>query len=264
MLALALMSCTFSPGAGFSEIVGADLTALLEPGAARDLGDDTVLTNLSYEVRIDSLTLDLKDWALQTLDGGAEVFDPANPPDGYSLCHGGHCHNESGDLIDYADIQAELAGGEATYADEVRFAVAERADLLTGGSWSLTPEGSPHLPLVDLSRAVVRAGALSLSGEVSGGPLGDEAATLAITLAEVGELSALLGLSVDRALAPQIALTAELIIDGTLFDDIPFLELADAGASDRLIDLDDADAEVALMLEILSSDALSVKVEDQE
>ena len=259
-LALALLGCTFTPGAGFSEITGAELTALLAPGAARDLGDDTVLTNLSYEVRLDSLALELDDWALQTLEGGAEEFDPANPPDGYSLCHGGHCHYSDGSLVDYADIQAELAGGDATYADEVRFALGDSADLLAGASWSLAPEGSAQLPLVSLSRSVVRAGALSLSGEVSGGALGDIAAPLSVVITEVGELPALLSLTVDRDLAPRIALTAELIAGGTLFDDIDFVDLVDA--DDGHIRLDGTDAG-ATLLEALYDGALSVAVEEQ-
>ena len=37
-------------------------------------------------------------------------LDPAKPPAGYSLCHGGHCHADDGRLVDYAEVQTELLG----------------------------------------------------------------------------------------------------------------------------------------------------------
>lgn len=47
------------------------------------------------------------------------VFDPADPPAGYSLCHNGHCHADSGALVAYEDIRAELAGGGGATATVV-------------------------------------------------------------------------------------------------------------------------------------------------
>jgi len=58
-------------------------------------------------------------------------FDPADPPEGYSLCHNGHCHADSGELVDYEDISAELAGGQ-TSAGGVVQAIDSEVGLDTG------------------------------------------------------------------------------------------------------------------------------------
>ncbi|MEO1268057.1 MAG: FKBP-type peptidyl-prolyl cis-trans isomerase [Myxococcota bacterium] len=53
-----------------------------------------------------------------TADKDGPVFDPANPPKGYSRCHRGHCHHESGKVASYATIMKEMGattmvGGKA-------------------------------------------------------------------------------------------------------------------------------------------------------
>ena len=79
-LLLSLWGCTLQPGTGFSTLEGLSLTLALEPGEARDLGDQTVLTDQGYRVRIDSLVLDVDRVALVELVGGTSSFDPANSP----------------------------------------------------------------------------------------------------------------------------------------------------------------------------------------
>lgn len=49
-----------------------------------------------------------------TSGGGGGEFDPSDPPAGYTLCHNGHCHAESGELVSYEDIRAEMQSGGGT------------------------------------------------------------------------------------------------------------------------------------------------------
>jgi hypothetical protein len=49
-----------------------------------------------------------------TSGGGGGEFDPSDPPEGYTLCHNGHCHAESGELVSYEDVRAEMQSGGGT------------------------------------------------------------------------------------------------------------------------------------------------------
>ncbi|HMR10666.1 MAG TPA: hypothetical protein PKA88_33040, partial [Polyangiaceae bacterium] len=97
LLGVALLgtACTFERGTAYASVESAQLDVRFDPGAARDLGGNTVLTDLGYAVHVSSFTLDIGDLSLQELkSSGSESqgsFDPANPPPGYSSCHGGHC-----------------------------------------------------------------------------------------------------------------------------------------------------------------------------
>lgn len=64
--------------------------------------------------------------------GDGSSFDPASPPPGYTLCHNGHCHAESGELVPYEDIREELANsGGSTTVTVAR--LEESGSLLDGG-----------------------------------------------------------------------------------------------------------------------------------
>lgn len=63
------------------------------------------------EVQVDALSIELGALALTTGGGGASAFDPASPPEGYGLCHAGHCHADDGSLVPYETIAAELGEG---------------------------------------------------------------------------------------------------------------------------------------------------------
>ena len=97
MIPLLLLGCAFGPGHGFGEIAAADLAVAFEPGEARDLGDGWVLANTGDRFTLDTLVFTVESLDLLALEGGGSAtFDPANPPAGYSLCHGGHCHADDG------------------------------------------------------------------------------------------------------------------------------------------------------------------------
>jgi hypothetical protein len=77
----------------------------------RQLPDGRFRTASEYLWRIDQFELEPDSLRLlMAADSSKLSFDPAKPPPGYTLCHGGHCHATDGRLVDYADIQAELLG----------------------------------------------------------------------------------------------------------------------------------------------------------
>lgn len=82
--------------------------------ATRETDDGAVRTVLQYHVSVDELSLELAEvQLLGAAEGASAGFDPASPPEGYSLCHAGHCHADDGTLVDYADIEQELLGGSS-------------------------------------------------------------------------------------------------------------------------------------------------------
>ncbi len=125
--------CTFSEGEPYG-LVSASLEARYELRDDRDVGDGSwqKLTS-EMEVRLDEarLVVDL----VELIDAGTGAaglsFDPANPPPGYTLCHNGHCHSTGGDLVDYEDIQAELAGGEGATSTTALALQSGTQDLLS-------------------------------------------------------------------------------------------------------------------------------------
>lgn len=232
LLVLALgAGCTLQPGTGFSTLEQATLRAALEPGPARDLGEGTVLTDRAYEVTVDRARLAVGAAHLLELQGAEAVaFDPADPPEDYTLCHGGHCHHEDGRLVPYAEIQAELAGGDATFVPIVSLIADDTYDLAAGERADLAVEPSPLLPRAHLSLLELELESVELAGSVTAGDLGEQVVPLTVALPLDTTASAGIDLVVDRSLAPRIAVRLEHVLDGTLFDDLDFAALVDGGA----------------------------------
>ncbi len=88
-------------------------------------------TALNYGIEIETLEVEIESvgLALSAEGTGISEFDPANPPPGYSLCHNGHCHADSGELVDYEDIRRELS--TAAGAAGIIQLVDERASVLS-------------------------------------------------------------------------------------------------------------------------------------
>ena len=98
------------------------------------------------------------------------AFDPANPPEGYSLCHGGHCHADDGSLVPYAEIEAALLGGDASaISTALTLSAPAPLNLLDEEAVSLTcPEderGDCALGEVTLQRVELAAARLTVSGQ---------------------------------------------------------------------------------------------------
>lgn len=244
-------ACTFAPGAGFGDLAEASLSAALVPGAARDLGGGEVLTQAGYAVRVDTFELDLGDLSLLALSGGGSTsFDPANPPEGYTLCHGGHCHADDGSLVDYADIEAELAGGTAAFQAVVTLPVAATADLVGGATFDLDTSAWHQLPAGDVSKLEIGASAVRIEGIVRRHPDDGWSAPLTVDLPLAGALGTGFDLPLARGEDPTISLGVAVEPDGTLFDALEFSALE--GDEGVVLDSLDDEAGAALAATVLA------------
>ncbi|MDR0965230.1 MAG: hypothetical protein LBM75_01755 [Myxococcales bacterium] len=108
-LCLAVSACANDTGESFTKL-SASLEAELIQHADEMTEDGFFRLESGVEIKITEarLTVSAVDLIVAGKDASSTVFDPANPPAGYSSCHGGHCHADDGRLVDYADIQAEL------------------------------------------------------------------------------------------------------------------------------------------------------------
>lgn len=124
--ALLFGACAFDDGRPWG-VVEVELAASFEVTPDR-LVDGQLKTARNYLVRFDAVEVEVEAVTVtQQLGGGAQAFDPANPPPGYSLCHNGHCHRDDGALVDYEDIILELAGGAAAAGPSVTIAAGGAA-----------------------------------------------------------------------------------------------------------------------------------------
>jgi hypothetical protein len=239
VLTLAASACTFDDGSGFATLERASLAARFEPGA-REVAPNAVLTDLAYQVALSKLTLRVEQLSLEgRSDTPAEPsFDPEDPPVGFFLCHDGHCRTEDGRVVSYEAIEAALADRAAAFAVVAALPIEQEIDVLAAPTLALDRvEPSAELPQATLGRAALALRGLSISGSVTGGTL---AAPLAFELdvAPLGSSSQTLDFVIDRDAPETLALSADVELDGTLFDGIDFATLA--GAQPLLLsDLDD-------------------------
>ena len=177
---LALLSgCAFDSGEPYG-YVNASFTAHYELLEERDVGEPTwqkLVSELHVVLEDATITVDVVELVDETLTstptantgGGNVTFDPANPPPGYSLCHNGHCHHDSGDLVDYEDIVAELQGGGATTSSTVALSLdGSTQDLLRDEAVALTCEDC-QLSEGYVSLVRMRASRLELRGRFRDG-----------------------------------------------------------------------------------------------
>ncbi|MFU8806274.1 MAG: hypothetical protein ACNA8W_20860, partial [Bradymonadaceae bacterium] len=73
---------------------------------------DEIDSTSTFSINTQSARIDVVRLYSPASGGGAITdFDPANPPPGYTLCHGDHCHADDGRLVSYDEI---IAGGAAS------------------------------------------------------------------------------------------------------------------------------------------------------
>ncbi len=224
MMSLLLAACTTGPGAPFATLEGAELALDLHPTEARDLGDRT-LTNEGWEIEVHGIELAIASIHVDDLQGAVGVeFDPANPPAGYSLCHGGHCHADSGALVAYAEIEAELAGGTASFVPVWSFQGPWTVDALDAGTLQLpVPDEGPDVGQTGLRRFQIELDHVLVDMTWVEQ---DQRVPFALQLQPL-PLSSGLEVAVDRFSEPSLNLSAQLTDGGRLFDDIDFT-LSDA------------------------------------
>ena len=116
----------------------------------RMLDSERIKTSKNYEIAFNELSVTGLGLSIEVVtdSAGAEVFDPTNPPPGYSLCHNGHCHHDSGELVDYEDIQLELneqSGGNTTALNQPFHGTVSYASFTERQSVGVTLESCDDL-----------------------------------------------------------------------------------------------------------------------
>jgi hypothetical protein len=87
-----------------------------------------VKTDADYAVEIRRLAVEVEALHLDLSTGEDSAgFDPAHPPEGYSLCHNGHCHGPGGSLVPYDEIQRQVSG--ASSFSVARFGMEQPVEL---------------------------------------------------------------------------------------------------------------------------------------
>lgn len=228
-------ACTLDAGHGFATMVEGELHAQFVPGRARDLGEGAFLTDQGYRVRLrvarlHATQLQLLELRGQTGSAGSASFDPANPPPGFTLCHGGHCHADDGSLPTYEEVQAMLAGAEARFEPLVTMPIDRELDLL-GGERVVLDDFAPsaELPRGSIDRAEIEVTHLRLEGQLEGGDL-QNPVDLVIDLPLTEPIAETLSARIDRKGPGRIALEAALRFDATMLDRLDLAQLAQDGS----------------------------------
>lgn len=103
--------CTLFPGQPWGQ-ADVSLAVTFAPEDARMTPEGWLKTSLDYALDVEELVATVDAVTLTVSEEQVELsFDPASPPPGYSLCHGGHCHANDGSLVDYEDVERSLASG---------------------------------------------------------------------------------------------------------------------------------------------------------
>jgi hypothetical protein len=240
--ALLLAGCAFGAGGPYAR-VDASFEARLAAPPDRDAGDGWQRLSNYYQVRLTTAVVELGAVELVAAGGAGGAFDPANPPPGYSLCHGGHCHADDGRLVSYEDIAAELAGGAAARV-VLRLDAPGTVDLVAGASRDLGCGASCDLPRGSVGLIRVPVTRLAFEGRVRD-PLGRiEERALSIAI-DGGLVAAQVSLPADREHDPGIRLTLRLELGAPLLDGYDF-----AAGGDLAAHLERSLAETTLTTEI--------------
>lgn len=236
--------CAFGPGDSFAELHPTVRAQYVVPEDRAVEGGFARLSS-DYQVRIDEAVVELGAAELTATSGGGGggTFDPANPPPGYSLCHGGHCHRDDGALIPYEEIQAELSGGPSR-TTLVTLPVNEAFNLLEARE--ITPGCEPDCLLDRTEVTAVRMGVsrilfkgVARDGRASPRIMGEVPFTIewpAGTAPETLFLEARVELPIDRAHPPEVLLEAAVIAAPSLFDGIDFAAPVDAAGREQFLE----------------------------
>lgn len=237
---LVISGCAFDAGQPWG-VLEARVEARFAPPADRLLPGGGFRTAADYGVELETLAVEMVDLRVQYAAATGLSFDPAKPPPGYTLCHGGHCHSVDGRLVDYADVAAEQSGGGALSVD----LPVDRTVTLAAQPVRVTPAGCPNDCALERGEQAflrLRLQALTLTGRVKdllpGSPrLPPEGVTIQgripLDLALTRELQATVG----RGESLGVRLTGELNLAATLLDGVQWQELPRVG---QAIDLSSA------------------------
>ena len=192
-------------------------------------------TSSDFAVDLEVMTVTFDAVTVVLAGSGSAGFDPANPPEGYSLCHNGHCHAASGELVDYEVIALEIAGVTGGARVSVALDGVPHALSSTPVAVGVQPcEPSPcELPMGEMAAVEVTVASLRLEGTAfdrrtgDAARLGPEGVTFSITI----PLSASpLVASVEGSIGPGepvgVGLSVGVSLPSQLFDQLPFDTMA--------------------------------------
>lgn len=219
--------CAVGPGEPFA-VLSARVRASLDRPSGRDAGDGFQKLSNDYQVKFTALKLDVRGLELVDLGSGATLaFDPANPPEGYGLCHNGHCHRDDGALVDYAVISAEVTGGGGPAV--VASIPLTALDVLAGEDRALDCGDGCELPPGKVGQVRLQLRGLTAEGLVRDGRvparLPELPFRLEASLPEGSELSTSTDVEVSRHQAPRVGLSLDVGLGPKLLDGVPFDEL---------------------------------------
>lgn len=270
LAALMLTSaCAWEAGEPFAT-VSPHLEAAYTPLEDRDEGMGWQRLATSYEIRVDRLVVEAGELRLVSAGSEALGFDPANPPPGYSLCHGGHCHADDGRLVPYEEIEAEL--GQGSSGSEVMYFDIGPVDLTEGVSRALSCQPSCELPLAYVRSALMDLRRISAQGVVRDGRQDPRIAERPwiFEIGQTGEtgqtgqtaltLRGTLDLPADRDHDPDVALVATMNATSALFDKVAWAELAVPPGNDEAYDLAADEAARLELMEAFAAVALQFDV----
>jgi len=231
---LTLGGCAWGPGQGFA-VVEPTVRVAYEALPARNAGDGYQKLASDYQVRMDSASMQLDGIELIAISSGSGgAFDPANPPPGYSLCHGGHCHRDDGALIDYEQIAAEMGGGGGS-STVVTLPVEEPINLLAPETRTVGCEPECALPQTQVSQGRWGIKTLRIEGTVRDGRVppriaGERRFVLDLKPAQNSDapvvvLSGAVDLPSDRENPPAAKVALRLALTAELFDTVDWTPL---------------------------------------
>lgn len=231
MVPLAFSACAFVPGQPFANFdVSFGLSIDRPDGRVLDAGFERSLG--SHDVKLDMVTLeDIRvDLFSAAVSSASTSFDPANPPPGYTLCHNGHCHASDGSLVDYEDIEAELAaasgGGLSAVGGFSVGRVAIGDDPAAGSCATDRCDGQ----FGSVRTILVEAGSVNLSGSVRDRDTMDET-PFSLSMnpdREIWDLST--AIDMNREMEPNIRVDLAAIVDVGMFDDVDWTEFVGGGS----------------------------------
>lgn len=262
-VALHVAGCTFVVGEPWGAL-SVSATAAFAPPAARLTESGQVKTARDYGLSLDEVTAEFAAVRLRLSTGEATLsFDPRDPPAGYSLCHGGHCHASDGRLVDYAEIEAELSGGVTR--PELTVPVVPEGLLLTSTPSPLTlsactdgcllERGTIDEVSLELTSLRLRGRAFDLRPNEDA-RLPTEGLPFVLHLDVPVAPSALAEISLDGSEPSEIGLEVAYALPAELFDEVLFEELP--LDEEGVASLDDRGSEA--LVERISESSLEVTV----
>jgi hypothetical protein len=241
---LLLAGCAWDAGEGFA-MLEPSVRAWYEPEEDREVYPGFQALASNYQVFVTSAAIRLESIELipRRVASGSGRFDPSNPPPGYSLCHGGHCHRDDGALIPYEEIEAELGGGGAVTRPLITLPVGE-VNLLNWQIHTLACEPACELPRTELATGRWAITSLRLQGKVRDGlttPRITGEQTFHLDIASppggspVAVLEGELDIPSDREHEPRVLLRLNLTIPSRIFDEVDWAAVQPA--ADGTLDL---------------------------